>query len=422
MNYLLGQNPFIHYGIWADNTGNLSIRNNNIYQTQTLSGAPQFFENYSNGIKALNTHTGATFIENNTISALGTAIEIEGDCKGTSTKCNLIYSNNNVTFPRGIYLNNATITNQGSANFPTNNNFINFSPSSLAYKINGTLNVSAPIKWYSGANTSITPYNVSPPSNFLTPPSNITSPDYCGSSDIFTSIDAIRDHVHQVVYDELIYDTDPEENRYLDMVYAYRFLLCDSDYLNSDIMNQQFISDHNKDNIGNYVAAEALRNGDQISKAILKLNSLVNLNIIEENLVTTERIALICEYEERCLNDSEIIILNAIAGQNVFVGGDGVINARAMLDKEIYEEPFVLRKRNNTLPGPLSQVSATQIENKYDIEKIIVHVIDQTGRSIYNGSYTEWKEYKHKTSASFVTVKYFYLDQPIGTENQVLIK
>ena len=122
------------------------------------------------------------------------------------------------------------------------------------------------------------------------------------------------------------------------------------------------------------------------------------------------------------LNTNEIIILNSIADQNVFVGGDGVINARAMLDKEIYEEPYVLRKRNNNLPGPLSQVSATQIENKYDIEKIIVHVIDQTGRSIYIGSYNGWKEYKRKTSASFVTVKYFYLDQPIGTENQVLIK
>ena len=176
------------------------------------------------------------------------------------------------------------------------------------------------------------------------------------------------------------------------------------------------------DNIGNYVASEALRNNDQISEAILRLNSLVNLNTIEENLVTTERIALLCEMEFRCPNDTETTILNAIADQNVFLGGDGVINARAMLDKEIYEEPYVFRKRNNNLPGPLSQVSATQIENKYDIEKVSVLAIDQAGRILCNGPYTGWKRFKNKTKATFVTVNYYNLGQLIGTEKQILIK
>ena len=389
---------------------------------QALSGAPTNFENYLKGIKLLNTYTGATFIKNNTLTAMGTGIEVAGNCIGTSIKCNLIYSTSNVLFPRGIFFDNATITDQGKASSPSNNSFINFSSSISAFKISGTLNVANPIKWFASATCPITPFSVNPISNFLTPAAVIPPTDYCGLPQIITSLDELRNHVHQVVYNELTYDTDQEENHYLDMVYAYRYLLSDSDYLNADFENLQFIQAHNDDNIGNYVAAEALRDNDQISEALARLNSLVNLNNIENNIVITERIALQCEYESRCLNDSEIIILDQIADQNVFIAGEGVINARAMLDKEVYGEPSVLRKRNTILANSASTTSWTEIESKYDINQIRVQVFDPIGRELFNGSYANWKAFKLKGSILFVTVRYHFDQQFIGQEKQVLLK
>ena len=420
-SYTTSQGSYIHYGIWANNTGNLNIGDNFISQTQPLIGAPANFEQYSTGILLQDAHFGSTIIEGNTIQWLGTGINITGNCLGTTTKCNLIYSNTNVTFPRGIYFNFAKITNQGSFSFPTENSFLSFSSLPIAYKISGTLNLTTPINWFSSSNNNILPYNVNPSPIFSTPPSVIPPSNYCGNANIIISPDEIRNFVHRVIYNEIVYEENEEENRYLDMVFSFRYLMSDSVFLNSDNENLLFLENHANDNIGNYVSAEALRNEDQVALALFKLNSIVALNEMEETLITTERIALNSEYEERLLLDSEKIELEPISNLNVLVAGQAVINARTMLEKEIYTEPSFIRKRNSLITSNTT-LTETYIEQNYEIGKINVLVYDPIGKEIFNGGYNSWKNFKRNKNFTFVALRYYFDNNYIGSQKQVLFK
>jgi len=121
------------------------------------------------------------------------------------------------------------------------------------------------------------------------------------------------------------------------------------------------------------------------------------------------------------LNNTEIIILNAIADQNVFVGGDGVINARTMLEKEIYTEPSFIRKRNSLITSHTTLTEA-YIEFNYDIGKINVLAYDPIGKEIFNGCYNSWKIFKRNKNFNFVTLRYYFDNNYLGSQKQILFK
>lgn len=119
------------------------------------------------------------------------------------------------------------------------------------------------------------------------------------------------------------------------------------------------------------------------------------------------------------LNNSEIIILNAIADQNVFVGGDGVLNARAMLDKEIYEEPSYMRIHSTIYSNTLaSTLTLEQIHNlsSQQKEKINVQVYNLVGQIEYKGTLKSWVIDPKSRSNEFHIIKYFNLYEYLGCE------
>jgi hypothetical protein len=427
-NYNVPGNPnsvWRHLGIWLENSRNLDVVENNIVRTNSLNGAPTGFEEYLIGIKVQNMMGASVLLRNNTITRCGTGIKFSGFCFGTSVYCNTITSDPLVTFPRGLFFDNAGLSNQGANCNPFGNTYAAFSSSGIAYKVSGVL--STRMEWFGPG--SITPFSVGPTPFFIVVPTSCTPyPSICGEiSNV--ALFAMYDRVHQIVYDEITYEENPEESRYLDLVFAYNAILNDSVLQTMDPVYLQFIDFHANDNIGQYVDANALRNNDQVVDALNRLNELINLNVIDQNRVTTERIALTLELENRELSDSERTVLTPIAESNYLIGGDGVINARALLDKEIpmgigTEEVSYLRRKNPKVNNGTPQYTISEILkwSELEKEKVDVKVYNVIGKLVFENKLTEWLDKKSNLSIGIVNVSYYFNNQFVGVAKESLIK
>ena len=424
-NYTVPGNPSVwrHLGIWVENSRNLDIVENYIVRANSLNGAPNGFEEYLIGIRVQNMMGASVLLRNNTITRCGTGIKFSGFCFGTSVYCNTITSDPLVTFPRGLFFDNAGLSDQGANCNPYGNTYSAFSSSGTAYKVNGVL--TTPMKWFGPG--SITPYSVtpvSPTTHFNVVPTSCTPyPSICGEIDN-SVMDQIYNRVKQIVYDEITYEENPEESRYLDLVFAYNAILNDSVLQTLDPLYLQFVDLHASDNIGQYVDATALRINDRVVEALNKLNDLINLNVIDQNRVTTERIALTLELENRELSDSERTVLTPIAESNYLIGGDGVINARALLDKEIHEEVSYLRRKNPNVNNGAPKYPVNEILkwSNLEKEKVDVKVYDVMGKLVFENKLTEWLDKKSNLNLGIVNVSYYFNNQFVGVEKESLIK
>jgi hypothetical protein len=417
--------PYRHLGIWLENSRNLDIVENSIVRANSLIGAPPGFEEFLIGIRVQNMMGASVLLRDNTITRCGTGIKFSGFCFGTSVYCNTITSDPLVTFPRGLFFDNAGLSNQGANCNPFANTYSAFSSSGIAFKVSGVL--SSRMEWFGPGR--ITPFSVAPITNFIVVPTSCTPyPSICGevSND---GLFAMYDRVHQIVYDEITYEENPEESRYLDLVFAYNAILNDSVLQTLDPLYLQYIYLHATDNIGQYVDANALRNNDQVVDALNRLNDLINLNVIDQNRVTTERIALTLELENRELSDSERTVLTPIAESNYLIGGDGVINARALLDKEIpmgigTEEVSYLRRKNPKVNIGTPKYTVNEILKWSDLEKekVDVKVYDVMGKLVFENKLTEWLDKKSNLNLGIVNVSYYFNNQFVGAAKESLIK
>jgi hypothetical protein len=414
------QRTYFHLGIWLENSNNIDVVENNIVRANSLNGAPNGFEEFLTGIRVQRMAGATVLLRNNLITRCGTGIKFSGDCYGTSVYCNTITSDPSVTFPRGLFFDNAGLSNQGANCNPFGNTYLAFSNSLNAFKVSGVLTAS--MQWFGPG--SITPFSVGQIGFFNVVPTSCTPfPSICGEIDN-TVMDQIYNRVHQIVYDEITYEENPEESRYLDLLFAYNTILNDSVLQTIDPVYMQFIDLHANDNIGQYVDATALRNNDQIIEALNKLNGLINLNVIDQNRVATERIALTLELENRELSDSERTVLTPIAESNYLLGGDGVINARAMLDREVHEEVSYLRRKNPKVNNGTPKYTISEILKWSDLEKekVDVKVYDVLGKLVFENKLTEWLNKKSNFSIGISNVSYYFNNQFVGAAEESLIK
>lgn len=123
--------------------------------------------------------------------------------------------------------------------------------------------------------------------------------------------------------------------------------------------------------------------------------------------------------KEYYLNDSEIIILNAIAESNADIGGEGVLKCRTLLDREIYEEPSYLRVHNsaNTIyeEKNISMVNIHQLSLQ-EKEKINVEVLNVLGQVVYIGTFKSWENYRKSYLSEVTIVKYYNVSEYLGFE------
>ena len=406
-----------HTAIWLQQSNNIHVYSNNTIRNAGLNGAPLGFENFLTGIKIDDCNGEATLIENNTLTRMGTGILINKNCTGSNFYCNAIngdISAGTQTFPRGIHFQNTTLGDQGNNSNPYNNTFSNFA--GITRKLSGIM--ASPMKWFYSTNFAITPYSVNPMGNFSPQIANVPISSSCGVSNPSLT-DAVYERVKQIIYNEIQYDEDVEENTYFDKVFAYIAIKNDSLLESLDQNYTKFIDEHSQDNIGQYVDAISLRNESEVIQALDILNSLTSTNLIESNKLTVDRIALTIEMEDRELSDSEIEILNGIAESNADIGGEGVVNSRTLLNREIYEEPSYLRVHNsaNTIyeEKNISMVNIHQLSLQ-EKEKINVEVLNVLGQVVYIGTFKSWENYRKSYLSEVTIVKYYNVSEYLGFE------
>jgi hypothetical protein len=117
-------------------------------------------------------------------------------------------------------------------------------------------------------------------------------------------------------------------------------------------------------------------------------------------------------------------VLTPIAESNYLIGGDGVINARALLDKEVHEEVSYLRRKNPKLNNGTPKYTINEILKWSDIEKekVDVKVYDIMGKLIFENKLTEWLDKKSNFNIGIVNVSYYLNNQFIGAVKESLIK
>jgi hypothetical protein len=122
----------------------------------------------------------------------------------------------------------------------------------------------------------------------------------------------------------------------------------------------------------------------------------------------------------------QIFIDSKIAESNYLIGGDGVINARALLDKEIpmgigTEELSYLRRKNPKVNNGTPKYTISEILKWSDSEKekVDVEVVDPMGRLVYKNNLAHWLAFKRNMELGVVAVRYFYNNEEIGSSKEV---
>jgi hypothetical protein len=416
----VSENPF-HAGIYLENANKVFVNSNNIFRTNSLNDPTIDYINKWIGIKLDNCSGSNSIISENILNKMGSGLFIKDDCVGSNIYCNNFEGDPSTPltgFLNGIYFSKAKLADQGKPLMPYNNFFTSFKIN--ISKFGGTVDA---VSWYLSGSSPIIPISVNPINNFIVHITNVAQNSFCGQSNS-TLTDAIYERVRQIIYNELEYDENIEENHYLDKVFAYSVISNDSTLQALDQNYVDFINLHRQDNIGNYVDAIALSNEKTVIDALYRLNNMISNNTIEENNLIVDRIALSLIAEDRDPTENEIQDLEAIATTDELIGGPGVRNSRTLLDREYHINNFNLRISNTSTNNVTEILNLEQLLQLNDMQKEFVRleVFDISGKLVYQNSLMSWGKDKLNYPNSLFLIKYYYENQYIGSKKELNTK
>lgn len=331
----------LHIGAWLEDCNDAQVH---YMQIQKTTGIPASLWDVI-GISVDNSQT--CMITENKMTTLGSGFRIKGVCTSTELHCNIMDA-----CSRGANLVSATMSTQGNAGTLNawGNQWKNMgSPT----RVNSNF-PNLPIDWYSepplNLNNTYWPDNV--PGVVDDQTANTTDP----------CITQIINHDSDMVADDVLDVIDGSGNGggtsggnadYYEKDYAIRQLRTDSTLLDSTSIyyndRVQFLNEMAATAIGKFYDVVAYLNRDMESNALALLQTIVPDNTIEENMYQTLHIYLTTYALNKIPNDAQWSILLSIAQQNVFSGGPGVYNARAMTGWEQDDAPNTLRVLNNEM-------------------------------------------------------------------------
>lgn len=324
-----------------------------------------------------------------------------GTCEETRLLCNTI----NESYPSGMFFDAIDLTEQGyncggSGNVWNGNDY---NASLNNFKIDEGL-PGVPIEWYyigsSSTNNNLSPF---PYKGFVILPqiastscqqvepcgvSSISGKYYNGDSDIRS------DYLNKIIIDTLNYPNNIVENQYYDKIYALSSLIEDSTKIINDFYKEYFDALKGS-NIDNLLEVIKLMENNEFSLALIKNNSILYQNILEENLKNVNSI-----YLSRNLTNSfedwapvENIILRNVAYQPAMLGGRGVYLARSLKKLRLEDGASSLRLKNysnesevkseiiNLFPNPVCDLLTIEFSNTVDG---YLKIMDASGKEIFH--------------------------------------
>lgn len=344
---LIGQS--MHYAIWADGCNNLNIHDNqNIYRSHAISTAPANFDQTMRGIYI---RKGQSIdLKQNDITNFGTAIRLQDNCSNTQLQCNNMYS-----CLQGVFLNDGTtiVTTQGNpaTGQAWDNKWVNF----------GTNNRTAcpalafppPVQWLHQGTAMPGSSNYSIFSPFPTNGTFVNAVQNSGVGPCVNNYagddeESMLNHIDDVIAETVDYDgTYETEDEYKDRQAAFEYLHEHESYRNSDAGLLAFYNQTLQENIGEFSNVEMLMRAGDYVNALMELNGILVENLIEQYRAYTLEIAIRMEENpEYELSQAEIDELLNIAYTPLYIGGEGVLNSRAILGLEVDDQAMSLRVMN----------------------------------------------------------------------------
>ncbi len=280
-----------------------------------------------------------------------------GTCEETRLLCNTI----NESYPSGMFFDAIDLTDQGYYCGGSGNiwNGLNYDASLNNYKIEEGL-PGVPVNWYYiGSSATTNPFSPYPYKGFVIFPLVATyscqQAEPCGIS-VFSNKyyhgDSLLQgaYLNKIILDSIIYPIDVLENKYYDKVYAFSSLIEDSSYILTAFY-EQYVNAFIGGNIEKLNEVIKLLKEDDIASAIIKNNSVLQQNIMEENLKKVNSIFLNRKisksYED--WTTIEDLTLKNVAYQPAIVGGRGVYLARSLKKLRIEDGAYSLKQSNQGL-------------------------------------------------------------------------
>jgi hypothetical protein len=320
-------NTKIHRGIILDRCRSILVENNLISRTggALISNIVPNPQQRLYGIDA--TLTANTTIKSNTIVTMGSTMRFTQSCLGTQLYCNSQFSSN-----RGIFINGATMTEQGSANSSNDNTWSNFGN---VLRVYGVVPFN-PAIWHfqQFGSLSVVPYSQAAISGN---PIGVSNSTLCSNTNPPPDFILREDSTFQsIVEDNIYYPIYPINNVEIAKNQTFYLLEQEAQLQALEEGNQNFYDNYDLTPGAELGEISELISDGNYSNAQLRMEALSNLSEMQNNLLFTLQVIVnmntIENYE---ISESDHQRLLLLATTSVFQQGDAVINARAILELTI---------------------------------------------------------------------------------------
>ena len=300
-------------------------------------------------------------------------------------QCNNMYS-----CLQGVFLNDATtiVTTQGNpaTGQAWDNKWVNFGTN---FRTSCPIGANPPqVSWYhqgtsmpGSANYTI--FSPFPTTGFFVFPFPNSNVGPC--SNLYTGDDeeAMLDHIDDVIAENVNYEgTYETEDEYKDRQAAFEYLREHESYRNNDSSLLAFYNQTLQENIGEFSNVELLQQAGDYTNALMQLNGISVDNLMEQYKAYTLEVALNMDINpDYVLSQAETDELTNIAYTPLYIGGDGVLNARAILGLEVDDQAMSLRVMNPSLSNSSTQTPPKIFDNKL----VKTEVYDNLGAKIKVG-------------------------------------
>ncbi len=324
-----------------------------------------------------------SYKENQT-NNLPSAFEVVDNCVNATFECNEM--NNGI---EGFKMVNAVIPDQGSLSAPNGNKWNSWSG---ATRINGTVVGSPLVKWYHSA---LYPAIEDPGYNLSTYPGGIfpISIPYA-SCTINPCLGCDIERLAQLIAmaDTMDYQSElryaVEHYVYLNLKDSLQLMYSGSIY---DASLQNFFTAVSLNTMGSLENVNELLSNNNYASAYFENNSIYALRLQEQNNTNINEICARVNMNFENLSDNDILILESIAYQYPFIGGEGVYRARAILGIDLDDTTIGYRQSSKPLPSKSSKLVLMPNPNTgnfkiFSTEKFVkgtvISITDQTGRCV----------------------------------------
>jgi len=377
--------------IKIENVSGMELYENNI-ELNSTSPLTLDYSQYLKGIFIAESQKNRVY--DNTFTNLGEGIHGVGKLQLTDFTCNS-FTNNlyGFYFDQG---NQTVLTNQGALDKPTDNYWIDSDLSNSFRIYEGGLG--KPINWYhrdeGGFNAS-----TNSSTSKLTTNDEATGADLCNSIDVYENINHWLETVAQGDY---IYPVNDPEYKYRDQKVALKSVRIQPLLYSDNSIIQSFVASK----VGTDL--EKVLNVDQaLSEGDVETAQTVNSQIIADEIYTSNRkivndIYLNYLANNGVLSNVEEFLLEDIALQAPYVGGDAVYSARVLLDLDVddldvdelgveyrYSQEINTNQKNelsiSVFPNPsngLYNIKSTQELTRVEVYNLIGRLVKQVDLTI----------------------------------------